>query len=527
MAEVTMTVLLFDPAKSKPAKDESVASGHPEQEPKTRRNPFSGWFAGLKRSFSRPTTLVVIGSMLVGTVIRLDVPRGLWLDETISVAEAKMPYLAMIHHLATQDVHPPLYFSILWVSARVIGLSDYTATLPSILFGVLFIPMVYLLAKEAFDRKTGAVAAVLVSVAPFAVWYSQEARMYSLLMLLSALALWAQLRILRRSRWLLWVLYTLVSAAMVCTQYFGTWQLVAQQLVFIGVIAYRWRHHEKPWAILRGWLCSSVVLVAALIPLALMMKEQFANAQATGQAFRGASGAGLTIYSVMTNVGYALVGFHSQPIMSDLIALWPLVMLGALAVLGRRCKPVTYFLVFVVIVPVAAMFVLGDLKESLADIRYESTIVPVLVILVARAITTLATSKRALTVAVVVVVAGLSVALFDQQFSSSNPRRYNFREALHRVDANAKPGDEILYDPVNDQFNDVTTFYSPHVKAAPLPAKPSLTGSRTVYILSSPVLMGPNDHAVYNSAITYLTDHHKKPVERWLFPNTQVLVYHL
>ena len=146
--------------------------------------------------------------MVVGTAIRLDVPRGLWLDEAISVSEARMPYVAMIHRLATTDVHPPLYFTVLWASVRLIGLGDFAVRVPSIVFGVLLIPLVYLLGKEAYDRRTGAVAAVIVSVAPFAVWYSQEARMYALLMVFGVLALWAQLRILRRGGWYPWVVYT-------------------------------------------------------------------------------------------------------------------------------------------------------------------------------------------------------------------------------------------------------------------------------------------------------------------------------
>ena len=112
-----------------------------------------------------------------------------------------MPYGAMLHRLATTDVHPPLYFTILWASIRLIGDGDVAVRVPSIVAGVLLIPLVYLLGKEAYDRRTGAVAAVFVSVAPFVVWYSQEARMYELSTAFGVLAVWAQLRILRRGGW--------------------------------------------------------------------------------------------------------------------------------------------------------------------------------------------------------------------------------------------------------------------------------------------------------------------------------------
>ena len=109
--------------------------------------------------------------------------------------------------------------------------------------------------------------------------------------------------------------------------------------------------------------------------------------------------------------------------MLDVISLWPFAMLGALALLGLRVKPTTYLLGAVVLVPVVAMFILAEFKESLGDVRYLSTIVPVLLLLIARAATLLVSRPRALTVVVNVVVAVMAVALFDQQFSSANPRR--------------------------------------------------------------------------------------------------------
>jgi uncharacterized membrane protein len=497
-----------------------------------RKEP-SGWFAHwaitLRQALLRPTSVVVMGSMVVGTAIRLDVPRGLWLDEAISVSEARMAYGAMIHRLAATDVHPPLYFSILWLSGRLIGFGDFAVRVPSIIFGILLIPLVYLLGKEAYDRRTGALASIIVAVAPFTLWYSQEARMYELLMVFGVLALWAQLRILHRGGWYPWVLYTLTSIAMICTQYFGIWQLLTQQLIFIGAIALRWRRHQRPGALLQPWLCSAVVTFIALIPLGLMMKGQFANAQATGQAFAGAASAigtsSLSIYSVLTNLGYATFGFHSAAVMSHLVSLWPLGMLGGLALLGRRCKPVTYLFVMVVVVPVIAMFILSEFKESLADVRYLSTIVPVLLLLGARTITALATTRRALTVVLVALVGLLAVADFNQQFSSSNPRRYDFREALHRVDSEARPGDILLYDPVDDQLNTVITYYSPKVKSAPLTSKPTVKSGHTLFVLWSTQLMDASDRTILYSALGHLNYHRKRPPEHWEFPNVEVAVY--
>ena len=104
--------------------------------------------------------------------------------------------------------------------------------LPSIIAGALVVPMLFFLGREVYDRRTGVIAAALGSLAPIMIWYSQEARMYTLLMLFGVLALWAQVRIFRGGGRLAWVLYVLASVAMVWTQYFGAFQVVVQQLAF-------------------------------------------------------------------------------------------------------------------------------------------------------------------------------------------------------------------------------------------------------------------------------------------------------
>ena len=55
--------------------------------------------------------------------------------------------------------------------------------LPSAVFGVLTIPLVYALGRTIRDHRLGIVAALLFAISPFQVWYSQEARGYSLLTL--------------------------------------------------------------------------------------------------------------------------------------------------------------------------------------------------------------------------------------------------------------------------------------------------------------------------------------------------------
>ena len=50
---------------------------------------------------------------------------------------------------------------------------------PSLIAATAMIPVLYAATREIYDKRAAFAAAALVAVAPFAVWYADEARMYS------------------------------------------------------------------------------------------------------------------------------------------------------------------------------------------------------------------------------------------------------------------------------------------------------------------------------------------------------------
>ncbi len=84
---------------------------------------------------------------------------------------------------------PPLYYALAWLWTQVVGTGELGLRSLSALAGVATVPVAYLLGIELRDRRAGIAAAALVAVNPMLLWYSQEARGYALLVLLTALAL--------------------------------------------------------------------------------------------------------------------------------------------------------------------------------------------------------------------------------------------------------------------------------------------------------------------------------------------------
>ena len=407
---------------------------------------------------ARRRDLALVGALtLGGLVLRLLASRGIWLDEATSVHQAQMSIPDLMTSLRTTDVHPPLHYLMLWGIARTLGTGELALRLPSLVASTTLVPVLFLCARELWDRRAGLAAGALAAIAPFPVWYAQEARMYALFMLFAAIAVWMQVRILKRGRALDWVVFTAVAVALAYTQYFSLLLVGVQQLGFLVAL---WRPPaggpgRKRLAI--GWAASAVAIVVLIVPALSLAHAQFAANEAAGKGFESVpsqtngsvtdGGTAPGAYQVIANAIWAVLGYHSDATMTALAALWPLGMLVGLALLGRGRSPRTLLVVACTGLPMLALFGLGQLKPFVFEVRYFVGAVPLALLLIARATTSWTLRPRAALAATGVAAVALGLGLADQQLNGSNPRIYDFRGAIHDIEAHARPGDTIAYAP--------------------------------------------------------------------------------
>jgi Dolichyl-phosphate-mannose-protein mannosyltransferase len=464
---------------------------------------------------------------LVAAVLRMATSRGLWVDEAISVRQAQLPLGTMLADVRDSDVHPPLHHSMLWATVRLFGTSEFAARLPSLIAGVALVPVMTWTGRLLYDRRTGWVAAVLAAIAPFAVWYSQEARMYSLFMLLAALAIGAQVRTLRHGETRDWALLGAVTAAMLWTQYFAVLPVLVQQAAFAAVL-WRDRHdHLRRRRLIRGWLISAAVVAVAMLPLLPILLDQLAaygqrGAGLTpGQAGAGSStlGSSISVYAVGANLIWATLGYHADGVMVQLAAMWPLLMLLALVMLGRGRSGRSVYLLALVVVPMAALFVVGSMKRDLFELRYFAGAVPALFLLAARVVTSTVIRRGALLLSAAVAAAALSIALVDQQLNGANPRLYDFEGALAEIAERAEPGDVVLYEPA--YLADVVDYYAPGVEARPVgSAVPD--ADRTVFVLATERVIDAEDTSARLGHELAVLDRQREIVDVFERPNVRV-----
>lgn len=408
----------------------------------------------------------------IGLVARIIQVRGIWVDEAISVHQAHMSVPALLANLRQTDNHPPLYFLTLWATSRLLGYSTLAVRTPSIIAGTLLIPAMFITGRELFDRRTGLLAALLVAVGPLMIWYSQEARPYEMFALFATLAVWAQVRVIRTGWTRYWVAWAALTIALLYTHYFSTIPIALQQLAFAAVVWHRARRGQPIRQLLVPYWIMWIAIAVAVAPLAPFVHQQFSHDQTAGTGFAAPSagaatsqsgGAKPNVYGLITNFVWAIWGYHADSTMLRIAALWPLLMLLGLAMLGRGRGPTSVLVVVLAVIPPLVLMVAGVKKTSLFDVRYFSGAVPMMILVCARGIMSLSGRKLPIVLATVAVAGTLIAGSADQQLDKNNPRDYDFRSALQAVNRQIRPGDTLVYAP--NYLQDVIEYYSPRVRA--------------------------------------------------------------
>jgi predicted membrane-bound mannosyltransferase len=193
--------------------------------------------------------------------------QSFWYDEFATVQVASRPLGDLLNAIAHREGSPPLYFVLSWGWLRICGDSDVALRALSTVAGVLTVAITYLIARElGQSRRAGRVAALLVATNPLLIWYSQEARPYSLLVFFATASLLWCARAANRGRWHDFVLWGIWSALALSTHYFAFF-FVAVEAVWIFLAQ---RHQWRRLAVACGLLGA---VGAAAVPFALQQRS--------------------------------------------------------------------------------------------------------------------------------------------------------------------------------------------------------------------------------------------------------------
>ncbi|NOK60982.1 MAG: putative membrane protein [Chloroflexi bacterium AL-W] len=411
--------------------------------------------------------------------------QSLWLDEGSTWSEVTSKgWSVLIGDLISPNAAYPIYHLVLKGWVPFAGDSEWMLRFPSAITGAGAVVAIYLATICAYhtpqqNTRWSVVATMLIATSPFAIWYAQDTKVYSLLALIMALLLWASVRALNRetcSAWALVVGIALVSlfvhrlALLAVAGGIVAYVIIWPQQPFAG-ISRRWSWLVSRWSFALAMLVMAVVGVWGTIQAVWHESQRLGDFITAGPLL--GTWTALTHFGVdQGNVG----GWFGVPLVvwalpSLALTLWGLVALGRAA---QQRDPVAIMLLCMFVVPLV-LFAVALAFVPIYEARYAMIAFPAWILVVAypfrQAI--VEHQRRWIDASLwglfggVLLVNGL--VLFQPQHGlfSGAPVKEQWREAITDVARRVHPDDLLILHPYYAQ--PMWEYYAPRVTPDPLP----------------------------------------------------------
>jgi len=221
---------------------------------------------------SRQGILVLLLIIAAGSILRIYNlgAESIWLDEVSSISCSSQDVSSIIASAGTTQNQPPLYFIILHFWIALWGTGEVAVRSLSAVFGIVSILLIYQVGSTLFNRRVGLLGGFLSAISSYHIYYSQEVRCYSLLLLLSLLSYLFFIKILKTGRNWYYPCYFMVTLLLGYTHLYSLF-IIASQVLFFLLFLSKYKQQRLKL------LTSLVVLIIALAPLVLLLGGSAVN----------------------------------------------------------------------------------------------------------------------------------------------------------------------------------------------------------------------------------------------------------
>jgi hypothetical protein len=397
---------------------------------------------------------IALGLTLLATAIyafRLGVPslRG---DEAFTAVFTQWTLSEIVHALRTTEPHPPAYYVFIHIWTRAMGDHEFILRLPSLIGGILCVPLTYALGRAWKRPWAGLWASALVALNPFLIWHAQDARMYTFLTVSGLGSIWfaAQLASGRKTgaNSLGYVLTTLLALT---SHYYALFLLAAQNMAWVVGWLTRWypRRRAKSWLgtqaalalLYLPWLAiaSGFILghnkdwIPSIDLLALGARLGLAFSMGTNVSTQLAI-PGLFVYAILFLTGLVIASRRDIQTTS-----WPTLLIGAAFVL-----------------PIGLTFGIS-LWRPIFDERYLIYGLPLFLLLVGRGLAWIGEQRPGVPVILFCFLALFSLhSLYTYHYDPQRTKSPAWRAAMAYLKAHQQPDDVLILnypDPAQEYYN--------------------------------------------------------------------------
>lgn len=219
------------------------------------------------RRFTRYSLLVTRYALLIIILVAFFLRvssitfQSLWRDEVDAIRFAMAPLSDLLKTLTQPGYNGPLYFLMLRGWIGVAGQSEFALRFPSLIFGVISVALIFILGRRLFNRSIGLIAAILFTFSAYQVWYSQEAKMYTLITALALAAIYFLRRGIEEGQTRYWISMVVATSLAMYAHILAALLIPVEAALFI----LWWRISRKQ---IRAGLIAFALLTVPYIPLA-------------------------------------------------------------------------------------------------------------------------------------------------------------------------------------------------------------------------------------------------------------------
>ena len=215
--------------------------------------------------------LLVIGCTALGLVLRLgQLGYSYSADDFTNLHGIGGPTISSVIAFVTSPgvPYPPFYWVMLHFWGKLAD-GESLMRIPSVVFGVLTIPMTWLLGKQLFDKRVGIVGALLIAVSPFMIEQSSQIKPHTLMALLTLLLTFFMVNWIRTNQVMPYLAgYTIFGIISLYTHYHMALIILALN---IFALCYLWKKRPDR---LGAWIISQVLVAIAFLPWVPFVLQQ-------------------------------------------------------------------------------------------------------------------------------------------------------------------------------------------------------------------------------------------------------------
>ena len=379
----------------------------------------------------RLALLTVTGLAFAVRVLALD-GQSLWRDEIDAIRFASGPLAELLGMFSQPGQNGPLYYLLLRPWLGVAGESAFAVRFFSLSFGLLTVPLLYQLGRRLFPRwpQVALLVALLATLSPYLVWYSQEGKMYSLVVCLIVLSMERYLAALERGGWGRWLAYVAFTSAAFYVHLLAALIVPVQMVVFVLVGR---RDGYRRW---KPWLFSLAALTLPYLPLLAWQMPLLFQKAVTGYRFVPLDD---MLISLLTS--YSL-GVLERPSPWLLVPFVGLLLAGGALVRRREWRLSVGVLLTWLLLPLAALFLI-TLLRPMYTARYLIFVLPAYLLLLALAL--VAVGQRSRLAGGALLVSLLVVNGWGLWVQARTPIKADFRSATAYVAQRLEGGDLLIF----------------------------------------------------------------------------------